>query len=66
MLNSQIINIKLPLIDNKTIIVDCSTIDIHTAKKLHSLCNDKNVEGFYTQSIIEDKSIFICKWDGCY
>ena len=24
------------------------------------LCNDKNVEGFYTQSIIEDKSIFIC------
>ena len=24
------------------------------------LCSDKNVEGYYIQSVIEDKSIFIC------
>ena len=46
-----------PLIEIK----DCSLKQI-TIEKCGNcdLCNDKNVEGFYIQSIIEDKSIFIC------
>ena len=24
------------------------------------ICNAKNIEGYYTQSVIADKSIFIC------
>ena len=46
-----------PLIE----INDCSLKQITIEKKgICDLCNDKNVEGFYTQSVIEDKSIFIC------
>ncbi len=46
-----------PLIEIK----DCSLKQITIEKWGNcDLCNDKNVEGFYIQSIIEDKSIFIC------